>query len=294
MRLISFATTDKGAVIRQGDNCSRAGAVIENKVIDLTARMNGVDIKSLIKTNQLTIAEDVANKADADFRLDEIVSDLPITEPAKIYCIGINFANRNDEYKDNTDQPANPSVFVRNPLSFSPHGQSILIPPESEQLDYEGEIVLVIKKVGRRIREEQALDYVFGLTIMNEGTIRDWLRHSKFNVTPGKNWDRSGGIGPWIETSFPDVSFENMHIETRVNGEVRQSDTTASLYFSFARLISYLSTFGTLLPGDLIATGTPIGAGARFDPPVWLKENDIVEVEVDGIGILVNHVEKET
>ncbi len=295
MRLISFTTKHESSDLTQHPGKkARAGAVLDDRVIDLTARMDGITVKSLIEKNYLPMAEDLANSADADYYLDEIILDLPITNPSKIYCIGINYANRNDEFRDNTDQPARPSVFFRNPLSFSPHGQSILIPPESMQLDYEGEIVLVVKKAGRRISEQQALEHVFGLTIMNEGTIRDWLRHSKFNVTPGKNWDRSGGLGPWIETSFPDVSFDNMHIETRVNGEVRQSDSTASLYFSFARLIEYLSTFGTLLPGDLIATGTPTGAGARLDPPVWLKEDDNVEVEVEGIGTLINRVEKET
>lgn len=293
MKLISYRTRLPGSDAIGNQSDIRAGAVIEDKVVDLTSRMNGVTVKSLIETDQLQEAKKVAAGASADHSLDDVILDLPITNPSKIYCIGINYADRSKEYDDDKGQPAKPSVFVRNPLSFSPHGQSILLPPESRQLDYEGEIVLVIKKQGRRVSREQALDYVFGLTIMNEGTIRDWLRHSKFNVTPGKNWDRSGGLGPWIETDFPDLSFDNMRIETRVNSEVRQSDTTASLYFSFARLIEYLSTFGTLLPGDLIATGTPIGAGARFDPPVWLKEDDVVEVEVEGVGTLVNRVEKE-
>lgn len=293
MKLVSYRTRKPGpeAIGTKAD--IRTGAVIEDKVIDLTSRMNGLTVKSLIETDQLQEAKNIAAGTSPDHTLDDVILDLPITDPSKIYCIGINYADRSKEYKDDMEQPAKPSVFVRTPLSFSPHGQSILLPPESRQLDYEGEIVLVIKKQGRRISREHALDHIFGLTIMNEGTIRDWLRHSKFNVTPGKNWDRSGGLGPWIETDFPDLSFEDMRIETRVNGEIRQSDTTASLYFSFARLIEYLSTFGTLLPGDLIATGTPIGAGARFDPPVWLKEGDVVEVEVEGVGTLVNRVEKE-
>ena len=124
------------------------------------------------------------------------------------------------------------------------------------------------------------------MTIVNEGSVRDWMRHGKFNVTQGKNFDQSGSVGPWIETDIPDV----LRVETRVNGEVRQSDTTASMIFDFRRLIEYISTFCTLLPGDIIATGTPTGAGARFDPPRWLKAGDIVEVNVEGVGTLRNPV----
>ncbi|MFT5638937.1 MAG: 2-keto-4-pentenoate hydratase/2-oxohepta-3-ene-1,7-dioic acid hydratase in catechol pathway, partial [Paracoccaceae bacterium] len=188
---------------------------------------------------------------------------------------------------------AYPSVFVRNPRSFVAHGQALEIPPESEQLDYEGEIVLVIGKEGRRIKQAEAMDHVAGLTVMNEGSIRDWIRHGKFNVTPGKNWDKSGGIGPWIETDLSGIDVNDMRVETHVNGELRQSDTTASMAFPFARIIEYLSTFGTLEPGDLIATGTPTGAGARFDPPIWLREGDEVAVTVEGVGILKNSIRKE-
>ncbi|MFT7523273.1 MAG: 2-keto-4-pentenoate hydratase/2-oxohepta-3-ene-1,7-dioic acid hydratase in catechol pathway, partial [Candidatus Paceibacteria bacterium] len=138
-----------------------------------------------------------------------------------------------------------------------------------------------------------AMDHVAGLTVMNEGSIRDWIRHGKFNVTPGKNWDKSGGIGPWIETDLSGIDVNDMRVETHVNGELRQSDTTASMAFPFARIIEYLSTFGTLEPGDLIATGTPTGAGARFDPPIWLREGDEVAVTVEGVGILKNSIRKE-
>ena len=137
------------------------------------------------------------------------------------------------------------------------------------------------------------MDPVAGLTVMNEGTIRDWVRHGKFNVTPGKNWHRSGGLGPWVQTDLSGIEPTDMWVETRVNGEVRQRDTTANMAFPFARIIEYVSTFRTLAPGDMIATGTPIGAGARFDPPVWLREGDLVEVEVEGVGTLSNTVAKE-
>ena len=121
---------------------------------------------------------------------------------------------------------------------------------------------------------------------MNEGSVRDWLRHSKFNVTPGKNFERSGAFGPWLVTADEFRDGQELHLTTRVNGEVRQDDTTANLIFSFARLIAYLSSFMRLEPGDVIATGTPTGAGARFDPPKYLKAGDVVEVHVPGIGTL--------
>ena len=201
--------------------------------------------------------------------------------------------SRNEEYKDNSAAPEYPSLFMRTPMSFVGHDQPILIPQESEQLDYEGEIVLVIGKSGRRIVQEDAMKHVAGLTIMNEGSVRDWLRHGKFNVTQGKNFDQTGSIGPWIETNLANINVEDMRIETHVNGELRQNDTSASMAFPFKRIIEYVSTFATLSPGDLIATGTPTGSGGRFDPPKWLKQGDEVTVSVEGIGTLSNKVERE-
>jgi len=184
-------------------------------------------------------------------------------------------------------------VFLRTRESVTGHLQPLLRPPESEQLDYEGEIVLVIGKAGRRIPESQARTHIAGLTLMNEGTLRDWTRHGKFNVTQGKNFERSGSIGPWMVSADEFDRFDHLHLTTRVNGEVRQSDSTENLHFPFERLVSYLSTFMPLKPGDLISTGTPIGAGARFDPPRYLRPGDVVEVAVPGIGVLENGVEDE-
>ncbi|MDD9910908.1 MAG: fumarylacetoacetate hydrolase family protein [Ahrensia sp.] len=268
---------------------ARLGAMTERRLIDLTEPLGETSVRKLLNDGRMTEAEDAADSPNAlpvsDFRLD-----LPITDPGRIFCIGVNYMNRNAEYKDGSDAPTNPSVFMRGPLSFVPHDRPLVIPKESEQLDYEGEIVLVIGTPGRRIAQDRAMAHVAGLTIMNEGTIRDWVRHAKFNVTQGKNFDRTGGLGPWIETDLSGIDVTDMQIETRVNGEARQSDTTASMAFPFARIIEYLSTFTTLQAGDLIATGTPTGAGARFDPPVWLKEGDVVEVSVEGVGTLQNGV----
>jgi 2-keto-4-pentenoate hydratase/2-oxohepta-3-ene-1,7-dioic acid hydratase in catechol pathway len=218
---------------------------------------------------------------------------LPIPNPEKIICVGVNYANRNEEYKDGSERPKFPSLFFRVPRSFVAHGEPIWRPAESEQLDYEGEIAIVIGKPGRRIPRAAAQAHVGGFTCMNEGTIRDWLRHGKYNVTQGKNFDRSGSIGPWIVTADELDPRGSHDIVTRVNGEVRQQDTTERLMFPFDFLISYLSTFATLKPGDMIVTGTPTGAGARFDPPRWLKVGDVVEVESSRIGVLRNVVAAE-
>src|SRR5690606_1792939 len=216
----------------------------------------------------------------------------PVPDANKIICVGVNYANRNEEYKDNTPPPQYPSVFPRFNTSFTGHGKPLICPiTESNQLDYEGEIAIIIGKGGRRISEPDAESHIAGLTCLNEGTVRDWIRHGKFNVTQGKNFDKSGAIGPWMVTADEFDGYDNLHVITRVNGEERQRDTTANLMFPFSHLIHYISKWVTLEPGDIISTGTPIGAGVRFDPPRFLKEGDVVEVEVPGIGILRNTVE---
>ncbi len=238
------------------------------------------------------LAEDCAGHA-ADFPVSEIGYEIPIPAPEKIICVGVNYPDRNAEYKDGQDAPPNPSLFVRFPRSFVGHGVPLVRPPESPQLDYEGEIALVIGTSGRRIAEADALSHVAGLTLCNEGTIRDWVRHAKFNVTQGKNFDASGAIGPWLVPFVDEAQIADIALETRVNGAVRQRDRTGRMIFSFRRIIAYVSTFTTLVPGDVIVTGTPAGAGARLDPPVWLAPGDVVEVEADGLGVLRNGVRDE-
>ena len=219
--------------------------------------------------------------------------EIPIPAPEKIICVGVNFPDRNAEYKDGQEAPPNMSLFIRFPRSFTGHGQALIRPPETPQLDYEGEIAVVIGKGGRRIAESDALDHIAALTLCNEGTLRDWVRHAKFNVTQGKNWDRSGAMGPWIVPFKDHAQITDVHLQTRVNGEVRQDDRTGRMLFPVARQIAYISTFTTLVPGDIIVTGTPTGAGARFGPPRYLAPGDVIEVEAEGIGILRNTVEDE-
>ncbi|MDP6792350.1 MAG: fumarylacetoacetate hydrolase family protein, partial [Arenicellales bacterium] len=225
----------------------------------------------------------------ADHALDDIVYQAPIVDPEKIICIGVNYVNRNKEY-DDTALPPYPSVFMRTPGSLVGHLQPIVRPPESTQFDYEGEIAIIIGKPGRRITEDRAHDHIAGLTVLQEGSVRDWMRHGKFNVTQGKNFDRSGAVGPWMVTADEFDGYDRLTVTTRINGAQRQHDSTANLLFSFTYLIRYLSTFMTLKTGDIITTGTPTGAGARFDPPRFLVPGDTVEVEVPGVGVLRNHV----
>jgi 2-keto-4-pentenoate hydratase/2-oxohepta-3-ene-1,7-dioic acid hydratase in catechol pathway len=280
MRLLSFAVGDYlsyGAV--SGDGIVDLGRLLGEQYPTLGAVLRGGELHramSLGATSKATIA------------LDEIRYLPTIRDPEKIICIGINYGNRNAEYKDGAEAPQYPSVFMRTPGSLVGHLEPLWNPPESKQLDYEGEIVLVIGKGGRRISAADALQHVAGLTLMNEGSVRDWLRHSKFNVTPGKNFERSGSLGPWLVTADEVAPGGELHVMTRINGELRQDDTTANLIFPFARLIEYLSSFMRLTPGDLIATGTPTGAGARFDPPKYLRGGDTVEVHVQELGTLRN------
>lgn len=223
-----------------------------------------------------------------DFEYEMVMPDA-----RRILCVGVNFPDRNAEYKDGSAQPKFMSLFPRFASGFTGHGRNLVRPPENHTLDYEGEVVIVIGKGGRRISQEDAYDHIAALTLCNEGTIRDWVRHAKFNVTQGKNWDNSGAIGPWL-VPFTDASqLDGARIQTRVNGELRQDDTLNRMMFPIRREIEYISTFMTLKPGDMIVTGTPTGAGARFDPPKYLKPGDVVEVEVEGIGTLRNGVEDE-
>ena len=202
------------------------------------------------------------------------------------------FQMRNAEYKDGSEQPKYMSLFPRFASGFTGHDCPLIRPIESQQLDYEGEVAIVIGKKGRRISQADAYDHIAALTICNEGTIRDWVRHAKFNVTQGKNWDSSASLGPWLVPFTEASQLDDARIITRVNGQVRQDDKLKH-DASDPQEIEYISTFMTLLPGDVIVTGTPTGSGARLDPPQYLAPGDVVEVEVNGIGTLRNHIEDE-
>jgi 2-keto-4-pentenoate hydratase/2-oxohepta-3-ene-1,7-dioic acid hydratase in catechol pathway len=268
------------------------GAIVDGGIVDLSARY-GKDyptLREVIAAGALTKLADDAASRSPDHALDAITWLPPIPQPEKIICIGVNYPDRNAEYKDGSDAPKYPSMFMCTPRSFVGHHTPLVRPHASPQLDYEGEVVIVIGKSGRHIPVSAALDHIAAITLSNEGTIRDWLRHAKFNVTQGKNFDGTGSIGPWLIPYVAEAQIADIRLTTRVNGELRQDDRTSRLIFPFRYLINYISTFTTLVPGDIIVTGTPTGAGARFDPPRYLKPGDMIEVEAEGIGVLRNGV----
>lgn len=262
------------------------GIATDTGVIDLQRSGHGT-LRMALEANGLAQISQQFGWLEPDLAWGVISHAIPVPDAEKIICVGVNYPDRNAEYKDGQDAPPYPSLFLRTARSFVGHGQPILRPSESPQFDYEGEVVIVIGKGGRRIAQAQALNHIAGFSLANDGTIRDWVRHAKFNVTQGKNWDASGAIGPcmWLYDGQ-----KARDLETRVNGELRQQDNTDRMVFGFSDLISYISTFTTLTPGDMILTGTPTGAGARFDPPKWLVPGDVVEVSATGLGTLRNVV----
>ncbi|MDB5930296.1 MAG: 5-carboxymethyl-2-hydroxymuconate delta-isomerase [Polaromonas sp.] len=224
--------------------------------------------------------EPVAQLADIAF--------LPvIPAPGKIFCVGHNYEEHRVETQRDATQ--HPLLFIRVAESQTAHLQPILLPAESSHLDYEGEIAIVIGKAGRRIREADAWQHVAGYSAYNDGSIRDWQKHT-LQFTAGKNFTGTGAFGPWLVTRGEIEDGEELTLETRLNGQVMQRTTTASMIFSIPVLIEYISAFTSLQPGDVIVTGTPGGVGAKRTPPVWMKPGDTVEVEVGKVGILVNSI----
>lgn len=283
MRLLSYSIDGDhghGLLTEDGDG-----------VIDLGRRLDVDDLGALIAGSGIGAARRFIHEP-ADHPVAAVTFERLLPSPGKIFCIGVNYGGRAQEYDDPADA-AYPSVFVRFPHSFTGHEQPVIRPPESPQLDYEGEIVVVIGTAGRRIPIADARDHIAGVTLGNEGTIRDWVRHAKFNVTQGKNWPNTGSIGPWLVPIGDVPEFDDLRIQTHVNGELRQDDSPATMKYSIEYQIHYLSTFCELQPGDVIFTGTPTGAGARFDPPIWLEPGDVVEVSVPEIGTLRNPVADE-
>jgi 2-keto-4-pentenoate hydratase/2-oxohepta-3-ene-1,7-dioic acid hydratase in catechol pathway len=266
------------------------GAVVGGGVVDFRVRF-GARFATLVDLIRADVIDEVRAAVAGmrpDFPLSAIELLPPLLAPEKILCIGINYANRNADFND-PDTPKYPSMFYRHPGSFVGAGQALVRPSVSVQLDYEGEIAMVIGREGRHVPKERAHDHILGYTLCNEGTVRDWLRHGKFNVTQGKNFDRSGSMGPFIVTADEIDSRKPVHITVKVNGEVTQDDDTASMIFSFADLIAYVTTFMTIKPADIIVAGTPVKLG-RSDPPRWLKAGDIVEISSPELGTLRNTV----
>jgi 2-keto-4-pentenoate hydratase/2-oxohepta-3-ene-1,7-dioic acid hydratase in catechol pathway len=215
----------------------------------------------------------------------------PITNPDKILCIGLNYFEHVKEAK--MAVPDRPSIFVRFPSAQVAHKQPVVRPRASSSLDYEAELAVIIGKAGRHIDESRADEYIAGYSCFAENSIRDWQTHSR-QATPGKNFERSGAFGPWLVTPDEAGPIEAMEVIGRLNGEVMQRDFASNMIFSVPNLFAYASTFITLLPGDVIVTGTPAGVGFTRQPPVWLRPGDRFDVEITGVGVLSNPVVDET
>src|SRR4030095_601302 len=239
-------------------------------------------LKDLLASGRIgEIGRALAGQA-ADHRLAAIASLPPITHPDTLMCAGIN--NKSHQEETGREATQHPTIFVRVAASQMGHLQPMLRPRESTRLDYEGEIALIIGKPGRRIAKERALEHVAGFAPYNDGSVRDFQRHTT-QFTPGKNFASTGGFGPWMMTPDEVGKLDDMEITTRLNGEAMQNSKAALLIFGFAELIAYCSTFAPLVAGDVIVTGTPGGVGAARNPPLFMKDGDVVEVEVKPIGV---------
>ena len=272
------------------DGTASYGLVVGDGIVDVGRRSDrpGRDLDQVVAEGRVDSLQRFQAAAPTH-PADRVRWRPPLPGATRIYCVGVNYRSRAAEYTDDAE-PSYPSIFMRTPGSFVGHGQPLRRPPESQQLDYEGEIAIVIGVGGRRVPEVDAEEHIAGITLVNEGTLRDWVRHGKFNVTPGKNFEASGGMGPWIVTRDEVGPLADLWLRTLVNDEVRQDAPISDMMFPIPYLISYISTFARLHPGDIIVTGTPPGAGARLDPPRYLEPGDRVDVEVEGIGTLTNGV----
>ena len=282
MKYISFTHNGK----------SSYGVLLDDRIVDLGAYFGdrAPDLKALIASGRLEQAVHVAASQPTTLALAD-VSLLPvIPNPGQIVCVGLNYADHVQETGRVITE--SPTLFLRVPQSQVGHGQAIVLPPESTRLDYEGEIAVIIGKGGRRISEADAWSHIAGYACYNDGSIRDW-QSATSQFTPGKNFWRTGGFGPWMVPASEIAPGRTMTLVTRLNGVELQRATTDMMLHSIPRQIAYISTFTPLEPGDVIVTGTPGGVGAKRSPPVFMKAGDVVEVEVDAIGTLSNHVEDE-
>ena len=277
VRLVSFTLNHE----------SRFGIATEEGVIDLTHRTNFDSLGSALSAlNEIQAFEN----ASPDHSWDSISFDIPIPDQRRLLCAGLNY-HKKYPLGGEVKTPKQPVYFNKPPGSLVPHNGRLIRPIASVQLDYEVELAVVIGRLGRHIPESDALDYVAGYTILNDGSVRDWQRHG---VAAGKNFYRSGSCGPWIVTSDQIPQPSDLSIITRVNGQERQNAGVNEMIFSVQELISYMSQIMPLEPGDIIATGSPEGTGGSMEPQVWLVEGDAIEFEIPGIGILANTVANET
>ncbi|EUB98151.1 5-carboxymethyl-2-hydroxymuconate Delta-isomerase [Rhizobium sp. CF080] len=223
--------------------------------------------------------------------LSRVALTVPIPNPPKILCVGRNYVDHVAE-GSNKELPKHPGLFARTVKSLTPHGGPIMRPKASDNLDFEGELAVIIGKSGRAVPKETALSHVFGYACFNDATLRDF--QEKYSALVGKNFPFTGGFGPWVVTAdeIPDPNAD-LSLTTRLNGEVMQHSQTGKMIFDVATIIAFVSVFTELEPGDILLTGTPEGIGRARNPPVWMKPGDTVEVEIDRIGTLRNVITQE-
>lgn len=270
------------------DGTHSYGITQDNTVLDIGAdwRATYPDLRAAIAAEALAgVAE--ATQSSAPVTMSDVTLLSPVQNPDKIICIGLNYMTHIKE--TGRDKPAKPSIFTRYPSSVVGHEQPLIRPEASDWFDYEGELAVIIGKPGRNIAPQDAMSHVGGYSCFNDGSIRDYQRHTS-QFWAGKNFDDSGSMGPWLVTADELTAPEAQVMETRLNSEVVQSTSIADLAFNISELIAYLSIVTKLLPGDVIATGTPSGVGFFRDPKLFMKPGDRVEVEISGIGTLANPI----
>lgn len=283
MRLLSF----------EKDGASSFGIVVDGGVIDAGRRLEGefASLRDVLAAGAQNLLRGMAG-LDPDHALDSIDFLPVIADPgAKFLCVGVNYMPHIREM--GREPPDHPVIFVRFLDSLVGHERPIVRPAASEQLDFEGELAVVIGRRARHVPRERALDHVAGYSCFNDGSVRDFQRHA-LQWTPGKNFHASGAFGPWLVTADEHPDPAALELTTRLNGEIVQQERVGELCFSIPDLIAYCSTWAQLEPGDVIATGTPGGVGAGRTPPLWMKVGDRVEVEIAGIGTLANPIADET
>lgn len=278
MKLVSFRQNGKDSY----------GVIVDGGIVNAGAALGAKypSLKSVLEADALDELEALAANP-ADFSMEEVDLLPPIPQSGKIFCVGINYMAHIKEMK--REKPAHPWIFMRTDHCQVGHKQPMIRPKLSERFDFEGELAVVIGKTGHHIKPEEALDYIAGYSCFNDGSIRDYQRHSQL-FTAGKNFYQSGSFGPWLVTSDEIPDPKKLNLETRLNGEVMQSACVDDLCFDIPYLIEYLSSIGPLRPGDVIVTGTPGGVGFGRDPFVWMKQGDTIEVEISSIGVLSNPI----
>ena len=277
MRWISF---------RHRGSASFGYVTSDECIVDVGANSPIKSLKEALTAGELANLG-TESRAVASIALSEIEYLPPIPDPDKILCVGLNY--REHQAETGRGGEDNPTIFVRFAAAQVGHLANMVRPFESKALDYEGEIAMIIGKPARRVKHADWLDYVAGFSCYNDGSVRDFQRHTS-QFTPGKNFTGTGGFGPWVMTLDEVGDLDALEITTRLNGEVMQNAKSKQLVFGFADLLEYCSTFTALVPGDVIVTGTPGGVGSARNPPIFMDEGDVIEITVDPIGTLRNEI----